>query len=212
MTNTNPPKPDPKAAIIVYGRQHAEGLPQAAWFRVEDRQAAKAGAVEMKLSVIELKSDAEKALAVGVHEGVLKGSGRMIVGAVEPEIYRRIEELVSKLSPLTPSPINAASAETAASAASAAKPGVAVATAPGNSDLVAPNPAQSWQALRVGDTVLAAYWNEKKEPEGWWVATVARIEGNEFVLRWPNEPQYPVFKRAPKHVAILHPEFLTSGK
>jgi hypothetical protein len=70
MINSNPSKTDPKAAIIVYGRQHAEGLPQAAWFRAEDKQAAKASAAEMKLSVIELKSDAEKALAVGVHEGV----------------------------------------------------------------------------------------------------------------------------------------------
>jgi hypothetical protein len=211
MMNPNPPKPDPKAAIIVYGRQHAEGLPQAAWFRSEDKQAAKAGAAEMRLSVIELKSDAEKALAIGVHEGVLKGSGRMIVGAVEPEVYRRIEEHVSKQpAPATPSP-DASSAETAAGA-STGKPGAVVATAPGNSAPVAASPTQPWQALQVGDTVLAAYWNDKREPEGWWVATVARIEGNEFVLRWPNEPQYPVFKRASKHVAILHPEFLASGK
>jgi hypothetical protein len=32
--------------------------------------------------VIELQTDAEKALTAGVHEGVLKGSGRMIVGSV----------------------------------------------------------------------------------------------------------------------------------
>ena len=83
---------------------------------------------------------------------------------------------------------------------------------PENPAAVAPNLTHSWQALRVGDSVLAAYWNEKREPEGWWVATVARIEGNEFVLRWPNEPQYPVFKRASKHVAILHPEFIAAGK
>jgi hypothetical protein len=212
MINPNPTKPDPKAAIIVYGRQHAEGLPQAAWFRAEDKQAAKAGAVEMRLSVIELKSDAEKALAIGVHEGVLKGSGRMIVGAVEPEVYRRIEEHVSKQPAHATAPPDASSAETGAAGASVGKPRAVVATAPENSARVAPSPTQPWQALQVGDTVLAAYWNDKREPEGWWVATVARIEGNEFVLRWPNEPQYPVFKRASKHVAILHPEFLASGK
>ena len=212
MTNTTPPKPDPRAVVIVYGRQHAEGLPQAAWFRAEDKQTAKTGAAEMKLSVIELKSDAERALAIGVHEGVLKGSGRMIVGAVEPEVYRRIEEHVSKQSSLTASPTSAASTEAAPLVASGGKPGTVAATAPENPAPGEPNPTQSWLALRVGDNVLAAYWNEKKEPEGWWVATVARIEGNEFVLRWPNEPQYPVFRRAPKHVAILHPEFLASGK
>jgi hypothetical protein len=214
MINSNPSKTDPKAAIIVYGRQHAEGLPQAAWFRAEDKQAAKASAAEMKLSVIELKSDAEKALAVGVHEGVLKGSGRMIVGAVEPEVYRRIEEHVSKQPAGTAAPksADASSSEVSASAAAAGKTGADAVAASGDTGPVAPNPTLSWQSLRVGDSVLAAYWNEKREPEGWWVATVARIDGNEFVLRWPNEPQYPVFKRAPKHVAILHPEFIASGK
>ena len=32
-----------------------------------------------------------RALAAGAHEGVLKGSGRMIVGSVSAEVYRRIE-------------------------------------------------------------------------------------------------------------------------
>jgi hypothetical protein len=214
MINSNPSKADPDAAIIVFGRQHADGLPQAAWFRKKDQMAAEASADEMKLSVIELKSDAERALAIGVHEGVLKGSGRMIVGAVEPEVYRRIEEHVSKQLAGTGAPksAGASSAEAGAPAAAAGKTGADAAAASGNPGPVAPNPTQSWQSLRVGDSVLAAYWNEKREPEGWWVATVARIDGNEFVLRWPNEPQYPVFKRAPKHVAILHPEFIASGK
>jgi hypothetical protein len=97
MTNSNPSKADPNAAIIVFGRQHAEGLPQAAWFRKEDQKAAEASAAEMKFAVIALTSDAGRALAVGVHEGVLKGSGRMIVGAVEPEVFRRIEEGIVKL-------------------------------------------------------------------------------------------------------------------
>jgi hypothetical protein len=214
MINSNPSKADPDAAIIVFGRQHADGLPQAAWFRKKDQMAAEASADEMKLSVIELQSDAERALAIGVHEGVLKGSGRMIVGAVEPEVYRRIEEHVSKhpADAVAPKSAGASSTEASAPAASAGKTRADAASASGNIGPVAPNPTQSWQSLRVGDSVLAAYWNEKREPEGWWVATVARIDGNEFVLRWPNEPQYPVFKRAPKHVAILHPEFIASGK
>jgi hypothetical protein len=202
-------RPDPKAAIIVYGRQHAEGLPQAAWFRTEDTQAAKAGAAELKLSVIELKTDAERALANGVHEGVLKGSGRMIVGAVELDVYRRIEEHVARLpAPATTPKPHVPSADAAAAAKSAEKPGVEIpATA-----AAAPDPKKAWQALKVGDSVLTLYWNEKKEQEGWWAATVARIEKSELVLRWPGEPDYPVFRRAPKYVAILHPDFIASGE
>ena len=47
--------------------------------------------------MIELQTDADKALAAGAHEGVLKGSaGHMIIGSVSAEIYRRIEEHVRK--------------------------------------------------------------------------------------------------------------------
>jgi hypothetical protein len=46
--------------------------------------------------VIELQTDADRALAAGAHEGVLKGSGRMIVGSVSAEVYRQIEEHVRK--------------------------------------------------------------------------------------------------------------------
>jgi len=73
----------------------------------------------------------------------------------------------------------------------------------------APNP---WDALRVGARVLAAYWNDKREFEGFWLATVKRIENGEFTLEWFKSPQYPAFKKAPKNVAIVHPEFRVTGK
>ena len=58
--------------------------------------AVKAAAEALKFSAIELHTDADKALAAGAHEGVLKGSGRMIVGSVSAEVYQRIEEHVRK--------------------------------------------------------------------------------------------------------------------
>ena len=96
MTNATQPKPNPLPAIIVYGTPSSPALTQASWFRAEDKEAAKAAAEALKFSVIELQTDAEKALTAGVHEGVLKGSGRMIVGSVSSEVYRRIEEYVRK--------------------------------------------------------------------------------------------------------------------
>ena len=83
-------------AIIVYGTPSGPALTQASWFRAEDKEAVKAAAEALKFSVIELQTDAEKALTAGVHEGVLKGSGRMIVGSVSSEVYRRIEEHVGQ--------------------------------------------------------------------------------------------------------------------
>ena len=83
-------------AILVYGTPSGPALTQASWFRAEDKEAVKAAAEALKFSVIELQTDADRALAAGAHEGVLKGSGRMIVGSVSAEVYRRIEEHVRK--------------------------------------------------------------------------------------------------------------------
>ena len=97
MTTATQPKPNPLPAILVYGTPSGPALTQASWFRAEDKEAVKAAAEALKFSVIELQTDADKALAAGAHEGVLKGSGgRMIVGSVSAEVYRRIEEHVRK--------------------------------------------------------------------------------------------------------------------
>jgi hypothetical protein len=62
----------------------------------------------------------------------------------------------------------------------------------------------SREALRIGARVLAAYWNEKCEFEGFWLATVKRIEPDEYTLEWFKSPGYPPFKR-PQDVAVPHP-------
>ncbi len=94
MINPIQPKPNPVPAILVYGTPSSPELTQASWFRAEDKETVKAAAEALKFSVIELQTDAEKALTVGVHEGVLKGSGRMIVGSISSEVYRRMEDYV----------------------------------------------------------------------------------------------------------------------
>jgi len=96
MTNPTQPKPNPVPALLVYGTPSGPALTQASWFRAEDKEAVKAAAEVLKFAVIELQTDTDRALAAGAHEGVLKGSGRMIVGSVSAEVYRRIEEHVRK--------------------------------------------------------------------------------------------------------------------
>jgi hypothetical protein len=107
------PKPTPIPAVLIYGTPTSPELTQASWFRAEDKQAAKAAAETLKFSVIDIQTEAEKALTVGVHEGVLKGSGRMIIGSVTTEVYRRIEDYVRKTSgAASPTPGNTAATET----------------------------------------------------------------------------------------------------
>ena len=75
-----------------------------------------------------------------------------------------------------------------------------------------PDSATARETLRVGARVLAAYWNEKREFEGFWLATVKRIDHGEFTLEWFDAPEYPAFKSRPQDIAVPHPEFRVSGK
>ena len=187
-------------AILVYGTPSGPALTQASWFRAEDKEAVKAAAEALKFSVIELQTDADKALAAGAHEGVLKGSGRMIVGSVSAEVYRRIEEHVRKGAgaPDPSKPEIAAATTTKPMSEQSTNIGAAGAISPGPSRATSaapaidkPDSATARETLRVGARVLAAYWNEKREFEGFWLATVKRIEPGEFTLEWFDAPEYP---------------------
>ncbi len=211
MDNPVQPKLNTLPAILVYGTPSGPALTQASWFRAEDKEAVKAAAKELKFSVIELQTDADRALAAGAHEGVLKGSGRMIVGSVSAEVYRRIEEHARKGAgvPDASKPENAAATTTNPASEQTKNLPLPAPLATDRPNLAsAPNP---WEALRVGARVLAPYWNEKREFEGFWLATVKRIDHAEFTLEW-FDADYPAFKSAAKNVAMLHPEFRVTGK
>jgi hypothetical protein len=218
---TNEPKPNPLPAILVYGTPSSPALTQASWFRAEDKEAARAAAEALKFSVIELQTDAEKALTAGVHEGVLKGSGRMIVGSVAAEVYRRIEEygrrrLAADI-PSQPANPTATTTKTTPEQSTNIVAAGTISQAPPRATLAAPaidkpDGAAARETLRIGARVLAAYWNEKREFAGFWLATVKRIESGEFTLAWFDAPEYPAFKSQPQDIAVPHPEFRVSGK
>jgi hypothetical protein len=216
MTTAPQPKPIPTPALLVYGKPTSPDVPQASWFPAEDRPTVAAAAQSLKFSVLEIRTEAEKALIVGVHEGVLKGAGRMIVGSITPEVYKRIEEYVAKASPAL---VTTAANEEAARAKPSSEQNKNIPSAGGAGSPPAPSgkatptsPTQAWEKLKEGDRVLAAYWNLEKEAEGWWPAVVARVEKSEIVLNWPDAPHYPAIRRKPRHVAILHPEFVALGE
>jgi hypothetical protein len=210
--------PNPLPAILVYGTPSGPALTQASWFRAEDKEAVKAAAKELKFAVIELQTDADRALAAGAHEGILKGSGRMIVGSVSAEVYRRIEEHFRKGAGASePSKLETATATAAKPVSEQNTNIVADPISPGSSrpaspTISKPDSAIARETLRVGARVLAAYWNEKREFEGFWLANVKRIEPDGYTLEWFDAPEYPVFKSRPQNIAVPHPEFRVSGK
>ena len=218
---TTQPKPNPLPAILVYGTPSSPALTQASWFRAEDKEAVKAAAEALKFSVIELLTDADRALAAGAHEGVLKGSGRMIVGSVSAEVYRRIEEYRRKGASASDAskPENAAATLTRPMSEQSTNVGAAGAISPtppraslATPTISKPDSATARETLRIGARVMAAYWNEKREFEGFWLATIKRIDHGEFTLEWFDGPEYPAFKSRPQDIAVPHPEFRVSGK
>ena len=228
MTTATQAKPNPLPALLVYGTPSGPAMTQASWFRAEDVEAVKAAAKELKFSVIELQTDADKALAAGAHEGVLKGSGRMIVGSVSAEVYRRIEEHARKAETARrPSsdrdprrrrtrqrqrrrnPFQNKTRTLAWQGRARRNPSRATPAAPASAK---PDSGPARETLRVGARVLAAHWNEKREFEGFWLATVKRIEPGEYTLEWFDASGYPPFKSRPQDIAVPHPEFRVSGK
>jgi hypothetical protein len=177
--------------------------------------------VALKFSVIELQTDADRALAAGAHQGVLKASGRMIVGSVSAEVYRRIEEHIRKgagasdplkaesTAAIPTKPVSEQNTNIVAPAPVSREPSGSTPAVPANAK---PDSTPARETLRVGVRVLAAYWNEKREFEGFWLAIVKRIDRDEYTLEWFDAPEYPAFKSRPQNIAVLHPEFRLSGK
>jgi hypothetical protein len=213
MTTAPQPKLIPIPALLVYGKPMGPDTPQASWFPAEDRTTVVAAAQSLKFAVLEIRTDAEKALVVGVHEGVLKGNSRMIVGSVTPEVYKRIEDYLAKASP---APAAASANEEPPRAKSSSEQntntsgkGIA-ASSTAKAEPTAPDkatPPDAWAALRIGSHVAAKHWYSDCQANGWWIAVITAIEGNDFIIRWPDEPTTPPLKIERKHVAILHPDF-----
>ena len=215
MTNATQPKPNPLPAILVYGTPSGPALTQASWFRAEDKEAVKAAAKELKFSVIELHTDADRALAAGAHEGVLKGSGRMIVGSVSAEVYRRIEEHVRKGAGAPDRvPVGRAAVAISRETRDRTKQELDPARRAIGDRRTRPRPARpiAWEALRVGATGLATYWNEQARVRRLLARASSAGSRRRLHPRWFDDPKYPPFKSRAEDVAVLHPEFRVTGK
>src|SRR3954454_8904203 len=59
----------------------------------------------------------------------------------------------------------------------------------------------SWEAIRVGDLVIA----HESHEDGWWEAIVVAIEADQLVLRWRDYARMPCVRRGRLDVALLPP-------
>ena len=164
----------------------------------------------LNFSTMELHTDGRKALAVEPPEGVLKGSGRTNqLGSVSSGVYRRIATKGARASDLFQAGERRSEEDETASeqnknlsAASARPltPALATLAAPA---IGKPDSATARETLRVGARVLAAYWNEKREFEGFWLA--ARSSAGSPANSRSNGPtcrNILMFKSRPQHIEV----------
>jgi hypothetical protein len=199
MTKSDDPKPAPLPILLVYGKPTSADLPQASWFRIEDRAAVAAAAHALKLTIIDIAAEEDRRLLVGVHEGVLKAGGRLIVGSVAPDVYKRIEEYAAEATavPGATTPSDDVSGPRLSSEQTKNKdnkPSAAVASDP-------------WSELQIGSHVIAKYWEANGDVNGWWLGKITGFEKKDFVIVWLDDSTIPPLKIERKHVAILHPSF-----
>jgi hypothetical protein len=230
MTKPDQPNSQSLPLLLVYGRPTSPDLPQASWFRTEDRLAVNAAADILKFHVVDIVSEADRAVLVGVHEGVLKSNGRMIVGSVAADNYRRIEERLREGAGVTETEATGSNPSAAKASAeqnknldekgvtvpatgeaivtTVAKPEAASGSSPTSDKPITAAAPDLWDTLRVGAHILAKEWDEKGSAIGWWVGTITGFAKQDFVIVWLEDiKRTRPIKVKRKHIAILHPSY-----
>jgi hypothetical protein len=168
--------------LIVFGRIRGSNLNQAAVFLKNDAEAAKKAASDAGLSSLEVKTEEHRQAAATLPEGAINVQGRFSLSPASPEIMAQLGRL-----------LKAATGE-AATDTTNSKPETTSATI--SADL--------WRQLKPGSLVLAAWFDKRRNVDGWWEAIVVSIDDDEFLLRWRDDPKQRI-SRSREHVALLHP-------
>jgi hypothetical protein len=70
--------------------------------------------------------------------------------------------------------------------------------------------ADLWWQLKPGALVLAAGFDTGENLIGWWNAVIVRVDNDEFLVRWRDDPNEPRVGRSHEYIALLHPELTIS--
>ena len=187
MSATNDKDIPSDAAIIVFGTARGAKLPQAGWFRAKDKDAATAFSLKSGLSILNVDSEAIRKIIPDLREAQLRPGSDPVIPVIDTVLLQRLE---------------AVQREAVKQAA-----GLNVPVLGGSSAAKRPPPARSlWNALKVGDLVLAADLDRKGTPEGWFEAVITAVDGDTFLARFRDYPEEGTVKRLQHHIALLYPQ------
>jgi hypothetical protein len=169
-------------ALIVFGRMRGSNLNQAAYFLKKDAEAAMKAASDAGLSSLEVKTEEHQQTAATLPEGAINAQGRFSLSPASPEIMAQLERL-----------LKAATGQVAASAADAQSETTSATIS-----------ADLRRQLKPGSLVLAAWFDKRRNVDGWWEAIVVSVDDDDFLLRWRDDPKERI-SRSREHIALLHP-------
>lgn len=168
-------------ALIVFGTPKGTKAPHGAWFPVQYAERSLAAAQQQGLIALPVDSDPSRAAAAQLKEGQLKAGGQLVLPTISPQLLSRLRDLA----PQTQTPAQDVRQ-------GSTTPGVQA-------------PAALWNTLKPTDVVLAAFLDRSGEPDGWYEATIMKVENGIYTLRWLYEPQLGFIKLQRQHIALMFP-------
>jgi hypothetical protein len=190
-------KADP--SLVVFGRDGA-GKPRASWFDALSADLATKAADLMKMRVLKIETEEQKAVARELAPGRVFASGRAFTPFTRAVVFGKLVELASSANGhANDAPNGEASAGPgngdATSDAAGPGPGYAASSA------TSPRP-QDWDEIGLGSLVLAP---DHRPDYGWYEALVISANGEALTLKWRDYDEPTVVRRR-NQLALLPPD------
>ena len=169
--------------LVLFGID-SRGKPKAARFRKEHASLALKAATQLQLNVLASNDPKVAEIAARLPVGRVHATGRMFVPFIRHDLYDKLVAAAANGNGHPTSPPNGSSG--------------ASGSTPGGS---APHLPQNWQAIGIGDLVVA---NENRE-DGWYEAIVVEANGDMLTLRWRDYPRVRRIVRHRLQLGLLYP-------
>ena len=156
----------------------------------------------MKMRVLRVETEEQKAVARQLAPGRVFASGRAFTPFARTAVFSQLVELAGDSSDPSTKGSTSGKPGAVASNGSAASgdqgPGPAP-TAPADPK-GGPSRPQSWDDIGIGSVVLATV---ERVEEGWWESIVIGVNGEALTLKWRDYPREKVFVRRRSALALL---------
>jgi hypothetical protein len=181
-------------ALILFGRDDA-GKPRASWFDALSADLARKAADLMKMRVLPVETEEQKAVARQLQPGRVFSSGRAFTPFARREVFSKLVEFEGAHASNGSSKCEAAGNDNGHDASAQPSGGASMSSAAN-----APKSPEDWDQIGVGSVVLA-----EDDPDGWWESIVIGENGDAVTLKWRDWPNYPTFVRRRTELALLPP-------